>query len=108
MGREVNPKLYRELSTPIPHEDALRNMEEFAQGIKSLREKCRIQNVACIMQVVSIDSADSSEENYTAASVCMGSQVEYTTLAATLYGSLQSELTEDLARAATAGRKRKA
>ena len=107
MSQYENPKLYRKLSEPITDEQATENLERFHVEFRKLREECHVPNVALICSVNTIDEESETVEKTLASTIMCGDRSAWSMLVAHLYGGIQEDLTNELARAMQAGKKSK-
>lgn len=105
MSEYVNPKLFRKLSEPITDEQADKNLEKFHEELKRLREECHIPNLALICSVNIEDKESETGEKTVASTAMMGERANWSMLVAHLYGGIQEDLANVLARATQAGKK---
>ena len=59
-----NPKAYRQRSTPVSHEEASKNCEEFLKAVHELMEKHHIADCGIVLEVaVDVPARDLTEED---------------------------------------------
>lgn len=107
MSEYNNPKMYRKLSEPITDKQAEENLEKFHTEVRRLREECHIPNLALICSVNVEDQESDTGEKTIASTIMCGERSNWSMLVAHLYGGVQEDLTNELARATQAGKKSK-
>jgi hypothetical protein len=95
---ENNPALYRKLSEPFSGMDmANASLEAFAKDLAEIREKHKIRDVACVVQVSVMDA--SGEEGESTATIKLGNYLQHGTMLAMALGKEQAEFESTIRRA---------
>jgi len=94
-----DPALYRRMGEPhVSHEEANKASTAFFADLKALREKHRIRDIVCSLQVAFVGP---DGETVGQSTLTIGSSIEAVGMAAITYGELRSDLAESLDRYAS-------
>jgi len=85
MSTVQDPDLYNRLNEPCSPEEAAKRAEEFATGLRELRERCKVPEVVYVLSIATPDG-NYATEGYA------GSSVNAPILVASLYGAYRRRM----------------